>query len=728
MDSFRASCKVGPEEFVEYTLTYVTRDEQVDEVLAWIDERKVAGLDLETSGLSAIFDRIATLQLGYPLGDNPHVYVVDVRCLSEQSVRRILDAIKGPRMRKLGMNIRFECKFLQFHYGVVLERVQDVQVAELLLRAGLFPSGSDSDNEGSEGGSRKAYGATSLASQCRRYLGTTIKKNKDLVTSFYSTPPGRHDREQLEYAAGDTIYPFFIAKPQSKEIEARRLKNILDIEFECIPILADTELRGMQMDTTAWRALWQVAEQRRADARDRLDRLFSDVMGQHEMFATGILQKQRPLYPKTAKGLDYSSTRQIRWAIVEYCVRKSWPVEVVTDLTRWKRLKAEYGQVWLEKRKQDNPTLTVSDIPDWVVPENKHFLLLNTKADTLRLGKLRKQLPVELVDGLLEHSAASKLASTYGIEFLNKNVDANGVFHAEFHQLLTSTGRISTVPNSQNIPHQQEYRRCFIPHKGYKFIIADYSQIEPRLSAQVSGDPVYTEVFRNKQDLYIRIAEEMFGHKVIRGTPGGEADRTRSKTIVLGLAYRLGPAKLRDRLTLALEAQIMSGEEPAPTFAWALDLWKRFFELCSGVKAFQDEAALLADPRESPRQRIWDRYLQAEVTWIEGPCGRKRFFPPEAEDTYTEAPNAPIQGSSATITKAAAVLIWRKAKEMGVEVHIVNWMHDELVVEVPAEHAESFAPVVKGCMEEAGRFWITSVPVIAEFPKGTNGVVDAWVK
>lgn len=725
---------------VEVDLYYVTGDRGLPHLVDWLKTQKAVGLDLETSGLSARKDRIATLQIGTPLGKDPRAYVIDVRTVSKRALQPVLDVIGGREVVKLGQNIKFECNFIQAQLGCRVRNVADTQVTELVLRAGLLGKKSEGDPKG---GDRTAYKHSSMAALCTRYLGISIDKDFDLRTGFYATPGGKHNTRQLEYAAGDVIYPFYIAEKQKTEIANRALKNVLKVEFEVIPVLADAELTGILLDVDQWEVLYNEAFEKRREAEHALDNLIRPCTLQKDLFDGKAETLARPIYPKTNKPINWDSAVQVKWAIEAYCKWKGWKLEIVSDYRRLWQLKREFGMDWLNKKLERNIWLrdngredecrdwSEKDIPDSVIPERQYCLLLDTDKDTLKLRMIRQQLPQDIVKLLLEQGKNAIRCDTFGMKFVDKHVDpVDGRVHTEWHQAATNTGRTSSSPNLQNQPNDPRYRKAWIPGKGKKFVIADYSQIEPRLSAQVSKDPVYTAAFLAHEDLYMNVAEVMFGHKPDLATDDGKRERQVAKVIVLGLAYRMGPWKLRDTLTLALADAIMFGQVEAPTIEYVTQLYNRFFEECYGIREYQDLCSTLADPKKTDRALIWDDFAQDAVTWIEAPCGRKRFFLPDAKGIFTEAPNAPIQGCSATITKAAAGLFQREVDKRGWQerCHIINLVHDELVVEVDEEIAEEAAKMLKAAMEKAGRFYLPDIPVIAEFPKNTNGVVDYWTK
>jgi len=246
----------------------------------------------------------------------------------------------------------------------------------------------------------------------------------------------------------------------------------------------------------------------------------------------------------------------------------------------------------------------------------------------------------------------------------------------------------------------------------------------------VSRDPVYLGTYERGDDLYLSVAEAMLGHRPDKHTPEGKLERKIFKAVVLAMAYRSGARKLRDQLTLGLADAIMSGQVPAPSFEYAAELHGRFFEVHEQVLEYQNRCSENADPHSKQSPKLWDQVAGDMVTYVRGPCGRIRFFPPDALNTYTEAANAPIQGSSATMTKAAASLIQRLIDDRGWQdlAYVVNLVHDEIVCEVHDSIASEFAPLMRELMEQAGRFYCPDVNIVAEFPEGSHGVVPFWTK
>jgi DNA polymerase I-like protein with 3'-5' exonuclease and polymerase domains len=770
---------------------YLTRDSELDHYEAWLAQlpRNAAGVreiawDTETSDLEARRGQVATEQIGNPLVLDRRVYVCDIRLLSATGLARYLAPINDPTFLKLGQNLGFECSWGMYHFKLVPQNLYCTQVAELVLRAGLYEGGQGGRGTGGdEGGNRRAYGATSMAKLLRRYCGPfEIDKDTELRTSFYSTHPGTHSVRQIVYAGSDCVHPFFIREGQRPEIEARRVRSTLAVEFPLIPILASMELDGMAFNSEAWILLWHKAVLAHEEAERKLDELFLGVEGNlfgkdaggserkvcniclghgtrpagegwrrkevecDQCSGTGRIGGGiRPIYMggtrnAKPKPLNWGSPVQVKWAIRQYCEKIGWQHTLIMTPAQLIKVKRLLGEEWLLKRKkfpldkEGMPTCTiqeldeeiVDEVPEYLIPEDTHCILLSTLSDILTLRMLRKQLPKKLVDLLLEFNDQKAKLGTFGRKFL-ENVHADGRVRFKFNQAITSTGRLSASPNSMNIPREKAYRYCFIAGPGMKLCIADYSQQEPRTSAYVSRDSVFLKNYERGDDLYITVAEEMLGYRPDVKSEDKEfkarsvKDRQAIKSTSLGLNYRMGPGKLRDKLTL-------DTMEPW-TFEAAAELHKGYLTKCSGIKEYQEQCFALADPESESVVRIWDVMINEAVTFIESPCGRKRFFPPDSRNVYTEACNHPIQGCGATMTKAAMVLIDREVSRRGWRgrARLVNAIHDELVMEAEAAIAPEVATMMKEQMERAGAFYIKDVKIVASFPT-SDGTADMWVK
>lgn len=314
----------------------------------------------------------------------------------------------------------------------------------------------------------------------------------------------------------------------------------------------------------------------------------------------------------------------------------------------------------------------------------------STDADTLEKLAASHPLPAKL----LEYRAITKLKSTY-TDALPELIDpASGRLHTSFHQALTATGRLSsTDPNLQNIPTRsaegRRIRRAFVPAPGYVLLSADYSQIELRILAHLSGDATLVAAFAQDEDIHARTAAEVLG----AAKTDVEARRL-AKVINFGIIYGMGPQRL-------------AGELGIP-FAEAGDYIKRYFERLPGVKSYLDDTLRGARERGYVATMYGRRRYLPELT---GPDGGARA---QAERIAT---NTPIQGSAADLIKLAMVRLDAALKEHRLDARMVLQVHDELLLEVRNDVLKQSGELVRRAMEEAAEL---KVPLRVDLKAGPN--------
>jgi DNA polymerase I len=318
----------------------------------------------------------------------------------------------------------------------------------------------------------------------------------------------------------------------------------------------------------------------------------------------------------------------------------------------------------------------------------------STDADVLdELAAMGHEVPKLL----LEYREVAKLLSTY-LEALPAEVNpATGRIHTSFNQIGAATGRLSsTRPNLQNIPVRsargESIRRGFVPRPGWRFVVADYSQIELRLLAHLSGDPAFVTAFRSGGDIHRQTAAIIFG---LAPEEVSVEMRARAKTINFATIYGQGARSLSRSLGIPFaEAQRFIGE---------------YFERFSGVRAFLDRA--VAEAREKG--------------YVETIFGRRRYVPELRDQNFNVrafgervAANSPIQGSAADLIKVAMVRL-AAAFRSGSPARLLLQVHDELVVEASAGDAPEVADLVRREMEGAAQL---SVPLVVDV-----GIGDNWL-
>jgi DNA polymerase-1 len=297
---------------------------------------------------------------------------------------------------------------------------------------------------------------------------------------------------------------------------------------------------------------------------------------------------------------------------------------------------------------------------------------------------------------LMEYRELSKLENTY-LDTLPLLVNpATKRIHTSFNQTVASTGRLSSSdPNLQNIPIRRELgkdiRRGFIPRKGWQFLAADYSQIELRLLAHLSGDPAFVQAFRSGGDIHKQTASLIF--EVPLAEVSSEM-RGRAKTINFATIYGQGAHALSRQLGI--------------DHAEAKEFISRYFERFSEIRIFLDSQV------EFARQ---NGYVQTLF-------GRRRYIPELRERNFSirafgerTAANSPIQGSAADLIKIAMIQIDRLLRDSGHESKMLLQVHDELVFEIaPGELDEIRALVVRE-MEGVAHL---AVPLVVDIGVGKN--------
>lgn len=299
----------------------------------------------------------------------------------------------------------------------------------------------------------------------------------------------------------------------------------------------------------------------------------------------------------------------------------------------------------------------------------------STSADVL--DKLAPEYPV--VRKILEYRQLTKLKSTYA-DGLAVYIRDDGRIHGKFNQTITATGRISsTEPNLQNIPIRmpigKELRRVFIPKDGCIFIDADYSQIELRVLAHMSGDESLIEAYNSAQDIHRITASKVFKTPFDEVT---ELQRRNAKAVNFGIVYGISSFGLSQDLSISRKE--------------AAEYIKQYFETYPGIKAFLDKTV---------EQAKADGYVKTLF-------GRIRPIPELASSNFMQrsfgeriAMNSPIQGTAADIMKIAMITVDRRLREDGLKSKIVLQVHDELLLEVYKDEQETVQNIVADSMINA---------------------------
>lgn len=452
------------------------------------------------------------------------------------------------------------------------------------------------------------------------------------------------NEEQLKYSALDTLVLFPIFEAQYKRLVEEKLINIAKLEFAVTTVVAEMELKGIYIDVVKWREIIGVLRKKRVD------------------FAANFQEAIRPYYNSTQVDLFGANAEAINM----------------------------------------NSQTQLMDLFN-----NKLGVAIPSTGD-----EILTTLSHPIAKMLRDYRAYEKLISAFGEGLLAKVNKKTGRLHPDFMQLGAATGRFAcSNPNLQQIPRNSEeapFRRCFTPSEGYKLVVTDYSAMEMRILADLSGDVKMIDALKNNLDIHSYTAALMFNKEY---TPDFKKKfpelRQIAKPIGFGLMYGMGPMGLAKRLEQEIGKPV-SKEEGA-------DYMNKYFASYPNVRSFLDRTANEAVLRG----------------WSVTPAGRKRWYhKPEPSDPeykkkvgqiQREAKNHPIQGTNADVIKYALVFISERMKKEGIDGAITHTVHDEVVTEVRADQAEHWAECQQQEMVRAGELVIKKVPVVSD-----PVVSDVW--
>ena len=310
------------------------------------------------------------------------------------------------------------------------------------------------------------------------------------------------------------------------------------------------------------------------------------------------------------------------------------------------------------------------------------------------LEKLKREDPI--IEQILEYRQLMKLNSTY-VEGLKQYINPKTKrIHSFFHQTITATGRISsTEPNLQNIPTRFELgkrvRKVFEPEEGKVYIDGDYSQIELRVLAHISGDEHMIKAFQEGQDIHKQAASKVFKTPIEEVT---KEQRSDAKAVNFGIVYGISDFGLGEQLGISRKK--------------AKEYITEYLEQYAGIQAFMDNITEKAK----------------EQGYVETLFHRRRYIPELKSSNYMvrqfgarAAMNTPIQGTAADIMKIAMIKVYQKIQNRHLQSKIVLQVHDEMMIEALEEEKEEIKQIMKQCMETAISM---QVPLIADISEAKN--------
>ena len=303
----------------------------------------------------------------------------------------------------------------------------------------------------------------------------------------------------------------------------------------------------------------------------------------------------------------------------------------------------------------------------------------------------------EIAQLIIDYREIDKLKATYA-DALPTMISPDGRIHGCLKQTVAATGRLSsTDPNLQNIPNRTELgrriRAAFIPEKGNKLLSADYSQLELRILAHITRDPVMLEAYQTGEDIHAKTARLVFGAKDAKEL---KEKRRLAKIVNFGIAYAVEAFGLSTRVGISR--------------AEAKQVIADYFETYKGIRKYMDEI-----PEVARKQG-----------YVASLFGRRRYFPSINDRNYTvrsraerEAINMPIQGTASDIVKIAMLRVHEALKKENLETRMIMQVHDELLFEAPKDEVKKASEIIKREMEAAAEL---DVPLVVDI-----GVGDNWM-
>jgi DNA polymerase I-like protein with 3'-5' exonuclease and polymerase domains len=629
-----------------FDLTIVEGPHQAAQLTTWVErnipDAKLVGVDTETTGLDPHKHRVRLVQVATSWS----VLIVDLdgfrrdgrRAVewSAQGLRSLREVLAGSK-KKVLQNAAFDLNFLRGEGVVLGGPIFDTMVAAKIINNG---------------------------SSCKNDLGSIVKRifsvelPKELQKADWS---GIISQEMYEYGARDALCLPWLAEvlqrslKQQRVLETKFLWDVFLLEMEVLRPIALMQWYGFGFDREAAQELHgTLSETAEALKLVLLGHLDEEIRRRHPNDPAIWLPRHG------GDGGEFNTLEK----------------DTGSKRLGTKRLKG------FNPRSTDQMTVRLTQAGVLLEPNEMGKMSL----DQNLLSFLRKSNP--LIDEYLNWKEA--VTQVTQIEKLIESVGKDGRVHCSYRQMGTDTGRLSAAsPNLQQVNRSADFRSKFVAAVGKVLVVADFSQIELRVAAELSGEENMLEAYRNGRDLHTETAALLRGVELDQVT---KADRTSAKIANFGLLFGAGPVTLRK--------QAMSQY---------------------GVDMNLDEAKTIVNGFREAYPKLY-KWQQQEGSSTEEcvftAIGRRRRLH-GFNDKYTTRINTQVQGTAGDIAKIAIGLIWKKLRVVSdKEAKLISMVHDEIVLEVVEGDAEYWAQELKRCMEAAGAQVCKQVPIVAEVSWG----------
>ncbi len=598
------------------------------------------GVDTETTGLDPLVNQVRLIQIGTA----DYALVVDLdgwRAEGERQVpwdarglRELKELLEGPQPKVL-QNAAFDLNFLRGEGVVLGGRIFDTMVAAKLINNGL---GAKND------------------------LGSIVERNlkvdlpKELQKANWA---GEVSSEMVEYAARDVICLPLLVPVLREALEASKVRGrvtlwtLFKLEMQVLRPIALMQWHGFGFDLDGARVLREeLVTEAEALKTVFLEELDQEIRAQHP-------EDEGVWLPRDADGSV--NTRE----------KDSGSVRKGTKL--YKGFNPRSAQQMAQRFTQAGIRLPLDEVGKPSLDQNL-------------LAFLRKSFA--LIDRYMTWKTAVTKVSN--VEKLLESVGPDGRIHCSYRQMGTETGRLSAAsPNLQQVNRGKDFRSKFVAQEGYVLVVADFSQVELRVAAELSGEERMISAYKAGRDLHTETAA------LIAKVPFEEvtkAQRQSAKVANFGLLYGAGPATLRKQ---------------------AIAQYGMDMEL-------QEAKAIVEGFREAyPRLYEWQQEEGTKTTKaVQTAIGRRRMLI-GFNDKYTTRINTQVQGTAGDIAKIAICKLWERICQARVgEARLIAMVHDEIVLEVQEGTEEQWGQTLKQSMEDAGAVVCKAVPIVAEVSWG----------
>lgn len=613
-----------------------------------VKDKFMLAIDTENTGLDPYRAQPLLFAMSVRGGEEIENYVFDMTSSTEKKFQLIKPLLENPSILKLGHNLTYDWKIFYKH-GIMVAGMHDTMICERLLVAGRFIKGF------------------SLADVTQRRLG--IVRDKSIREGFIGKTDTSFSSEEIIYAAEDTSYLFYIYDQQMNEVEVKKLSRVYELEMSIIAPTAMMEYTGIKINREMLEAMVEPFQEYVRTADKALQDLFINAG-----IADTVVFSEEGYYC-----VNTGSTQQVK----EMLNRVGVTVE---------KLNAKEIQRWeLEERKKKRKK--VDDISYFDIIDDEEIATAIDQYPGVENKYLRAL-------GFLK--GARILLNTFVLGMLQNINPITKRIHPSYNTLgAIATGRYSSNdPNFQNLPADKKLkllglgkysiRNTLEASDGCSFIISDFASIELVILASMSGDThLLDEILRG--DVHTYVVQEVLNYKEITSENKKKEPhkfwRDAAKTLSYGIAYGTTGRNLAETLNVMLASQ---GYKITPQDGdMLIENWYKLFPKTADYLNSNARKAVVDGYVTDAwgRRRNWDKTLFIDK-WQRLAAER-------------EGKNAPIQGSSATMTKRAIQLFWEKADYT--QAKMIICVHDEIVVESTNEYLPKAVELLKWAMEEAIR-------------------------